>query len=93
MPLGRECYGARASEAKEEQWRHGLWLLEEMQRTRVEPDEISFNCLATACEREHWQLALSLLLPLGEAKKEHGRRICLSLGPRSLIYTLDISYG
>eukprot|EP00434_Breviolum_minutum_P035325 symbB.v1.2.031262.t1/scaffold3610.1/size53317/2 len=48
--------------AKGDQWQVALALFETMQRLDIVADEITYNCLASACEAEQWQLSLFFLL-------------------------------
>ncbi|CAL1173140.1 unnamed protein product [Cladocopium goreaui] len=54
-------------DAKEEKWQAALALFEKMQCSEVAADEITYNCLASACESEQWQSSLFLLLQGSDA--------------------------
>ena len=62
---------ASARAIKGEQWQRALWLLSEIQESRLHPTVISYNAGFTACERcGQWRQALSLLSELWESNLE-----------------------
>ncbi|CAK9114106.1 Ankyrin-2 (ANK-2) (Ankyrin-B) (Brain ankyrin) [Durusdinium trenchii] len=48
--------------AKEEHWEGALSLFALMQSRQIQADEITYNCLASACEADRWQFSLFFLL-------------------------------